>query len=441
MDFQIEKYFEILQQQTADYGPKLIAALAIFAIAFVIGKLLAYAARHLIDNTELGADNDLGTTIGRALFWVTMLVATPAILGALGMDGLLKPMQDMSSKFLAFLPNLVGAGLIFGVGFMVAKVAKEALTGVLQAAQVDRLADRFGLNVLAETDEGKTRSGSKAGGKTSKTVAKTREGKRRVSARKAGDDDDAILDANISSMETNGTGIAGFIGTLAFTLLIIPVAIAALDTLGIASIAEPAKQMLQSVLDALPNIFAAAVVLGLAFLIGRFASTTLKQLLPATGIDKVGTNLGLSKEFTSATKLSTLAGGLAFAAIMIFGTIEAAKLLNFQIVSDLMTQILELGGRVLLGSAIIGFGVIVADFIADLVTKSKDAKSVAPFLRIAIIVLATAMGLRQMGLANEIINMGFTLLIGALALGSAIAIGWGGKDTAGRLLEKWTKNL
>ena len=51
------------------------------------------------------------------------------------------------------------------------------------------------------------------------------------------------------------------------------------------------------------------------------------------------------------------------------------------------------------------------------------------------------MGLRQMGVANEIINMGFTLMIGAVAVGAAIAIGFGGRDTAGRLLEKWTKDM
>ncbi len=409
----LQRYWDVLQQNVAEFGPKFLAALVIFALAFVIGKVLAYAARFVIDRAGFGSSGShLGVAVGRALFWVTMLVATPAVLGALDMEGLLKPMQDMSSKFLAFLPNLVGAGLIFGLGFMVAKVAKEALTGVLQAAQVDRLAERAGLSALTGT--------------------------RAAPVRETGEN---TIDASVSSMETRGSGIAGFIGTLAFVLLIIPVAIAALDALGIESISQPAKQMLQSVLDAIPNIFAASIVLGLSFLIGRFASQSLAQLLPATGIDQVGNRLGLSKELTTPTKISSIVGGIAFAAIMVFGVIEAAKLLHFEIVSNLMTQILELGGRVLLGSAIIGFGVLVADFVADLVAKSRDGSAIAPFLRIAIIVLAVAMGLRQMGLANEIINMGFTLLIGAVALGGAIAIGWGGKDTAGRLLEKWTRNF
>lgn len=423
-----QKYWSVVQNLIIEFGPKLLAALVIVVIAFIIGKFLAYAARYLIGKTTVGDNSDLGTAIGKALFWITILIALPAILGALGMDGLLKPMQEMSAKFLGFLPNLVGAGLIFGIGFIVAKIAKETITSVLHAAQIDTLAERYGF-ATAMGNAGSDVSKSTGASKTIETKDK------RVKS------ENKIIDTDISSLESENSGLSGFFGLLVFTLLIIPIAIAALDTLGIEAISTPAKQMLQSVLDAIPNIFAATVVLGLAFLIGRFASQTLARLLPATGVDNVGEKLGLSKELSGNTSISKIAAALAFAAIMIFGVIEAAKLLDFAIVSNLMTEMLALGGRLLLGSVIIGFGVIAADFISDIVARSKDAKSLAPLLKIAIIVLASAMGLRQMGLANEIINMGFTLMIGALAVGAAIAIGMGGKDTAGRLLEKWTKDM
>jgi Mechanosensitive ion channel, conserved TM helix len=415
----LQGYWNQAQQALVEFGPKLAAAVAILVAAFVIAKLLAYAVRYLVNWTGFGGA-DLASALGRAVFWVTILIALPAVLGSLGMEGLLAPMQEMSSKFLNFLPNLIGAGLIFGIGFMVAKVAREAVTSVLQAAQFDALADRMGLTaVTGHSDEEAV-------------------GLRRSSTSKSSSD---TLNADISSMETQSAGLSGLIGTLVFTLLIIPVAIAALDTLGIESISTPAKQMLQSVLDAIPNIFAAAIVLALAYFIGRFAGQTAERLLPATGVDTVGDRLGLSQEVHGGTSISRMIGAVAFAAIVIFGIIEAAKLLNFSIVSNLLTNLLELGGRILLGSAIIAFGVIVADFVSDIVARSKDAERVAPLLKIAIIVLAVAMGLRQMGLANEIINIGFTLVLGALAVGAAIAIGLGGKDTAGRVLDKWTRGF
>jgi Mechanosensitive ion channel, conserved TM helix len=390
---ELERYWSSAYGAVIEYGPKLLAAVAIIVIAYLIGKGLSSAAKYLINRTSLGkgsteAGQDLGESIGRALFWVTILVALPAALGVLGLEGLLKPMQSMAEKLLGYLPHIVGAGLVMGIGWVVATVAKRAVTSTLKAAQTDKLSERFG---LAEV--------------------------------------------------TGTSGLSEFFGVLVFTLLIIPISIAALDTLGIQAVAEPAKQMLQSFLDAIPRIFAAAIVLLLAFVIGRFASDALGRLLPTLGFDSVGSRVGITGEVLGNTSPSKVAGYVAFFAIMVFGLIEAAKLLNFAILSDMLATIIALGGRMLLGSAIIAFGVVAADFVATIVAKSKDAKPVAGLIRVSIIVLAAAMGLRQMGLADEIVNLAFALLLGALALGAAIAIGWGGKDTAGRLLEKWTKNL
>jgi len=51
------------------------------------------------------------------------------------------------------------------------------------------------------------------------------------------------------------------------------------------------------------------------------------------------------------------------------------------------------------------------------------------------------MALRQMGLANEIINMAFGLLLGALAVAIALAFGLGGREIAAREMEKWFRSM
>ncbi len=61
--------------------------------------------------------------------------------------------------------------------------------------------------------------------------------------------------------------------------------------------------------------------------------------------------------------------------------------------------------------------------------------------RIYIIVLVGAMGLRQMGLANEIINLAFALLLGAIAVAVAIAFGLGGRDIAALELGRWIEKI
>ena len=51
------------------------------------------------------------------------------------------------------------------------------------------------------------------------------------------------------------------------------------------------------------------------------------------------------------------------------------------------------------------------------------------------------MALRQMGLANEIINIAFGVLLGAIAVAVALAFGLGARDAAGRVVERWANKL
>ncbi|HXI15167.1 MAG TPA: hypothetical protein VNM48_02265, partial [Chloroflexota bacterium] len=43
----------------------------------------------------------------------------------------------------------------------------------------------------------------------------------------------------------------------------------------------------------------------------------------------------------------------------------------------------------------------------------------------------------QMGLANEIVNLAFGLLLGAIALATGLAFGLGGRDVAGEEVRGW----
>jgi hypothetical protein len=47
------------------------------------------------------------------------------------------------------------------------------------------------------------------------------------------------------------------------------------------------------------------------------------------------------------------------------------------------------------------------------------------------------MALRQMGLAEDIVNLAFGLMLGAVAVAAAIAFGLGGREVAGRELERF----
>ena len=96
----------------------------------------------------------------------------------------------------------------------------------------------------------------------------------------------------------------------------------------------------------------------------------------------------------------------------------------------------------LLGVVIFGLGLFLANLAARAVgaAAGPQANLLSIAARVAILLLTGAMALRQMGLANEIINLAFGLILGAAAIAFAIAFGLGGRDAAGRQLEGWIKS-
>jgi hypothetical protein len=102
-----------------------------------------------------------------------------------------------------------------------------------------------------------------------------------------------------------------------------------------------------------------------------------------------------------------------------------------------------LAGQILLGLVIFAIGLVLAGVAARAIVASRlvQAGLLALVARIAILVLATAMALRQMGLANEIVNLAFGLLLGALAAAFALAFGLGGREPAQKEVEHFFQAL
>src|SRR5699024_12061363 len=76
----------------------------------------------------------------------------PAILHALGLSGVSGPFEGLLQSFLNFIPKLVGATLVFVVGYFIAKFVRMILTNFLQSIGTDRFAEKLNLsNVLKGT--------------------------------------------------------------------------------------------------------------------------------------------------------------------------------------------------------------------------------------------------------------------------------------------------
>ncbi len=173
----------------------------------------------------------------------------------------------------------MAAALILGVGWLLARIVQRIVTNLLAAVGVDGLADQVGL--------------AKALGEQK---------------------------------------LSGLIGLVLYVLILVPVLVASLNALALDAITRPASEMLNTFLAALPLVFAAGLVLVIAYFVGRVVSNLATGLLAGVGFNKVLVKLGVGSEPEEGARTpSEIVGNLVLVAIMLFATVEAVGLLGFDV--------------------------------------------------------------------------------------------------------------
>lgn len=456
-----------LLDQIAGFIPKILGAAFLLAIAWVVATIvktivtrglgaLNIEQRLGLDSSDT-SDFSLTDTLGNALYWFIFLLFLPAILNALQLNGTLEPVQGMLNEILALLPNILGAVIIAAVFWFVANIVKRIVSNLLSATGIDNIGRKFGL-------------GRAAGSQS----------------------------------------LSSIIGTVVFVLILIPGIISALEQLQIQAISGPATEMLNQVLDFIPKLFAAGVVLALFYAAGQFVSefvsnilsnvgfdnlfewlgissttrgtdfpspgaqpleqpsqstdfeltrdsdttvigTTGTDTIGTTGTDTIGMGTGTSglgtdqptriqTEKTGSKKSpSELVGLICLIAIMLVATLTAVDILGIPALTNVFSVILAIAGRVLIGVVVFAIGLYLANLAFKLIVSSGVSQSrlLAQCARIAIVTLVGAMALNSMGIAPNIVNLAFGLILGGIAVAIALAFGLGGREVAREELKSW----
>lgn len=404
---QIQTEIERALEQVSVYLPNVLISLGLTIAALVTARLASEFVRRRVDQSKIGiAANrntlgpgapSLGKSLGAAIFWLILLMFMPWVLTFLGLADRLAPLNSMMTTVREYLPRIIGAGFIVGIGFVIATVARRATTSLISAAPIDHAAKRVEIGDLIK-----------------------------------------------------GTEIARAVGLIVYVLILIPTFIGGLDALAIESISQPLTAMLETMLGAIPSIIAAGLVLFVFTLFARAVRSLVISFLTGLGFDGFWDQLGIAIEHDDDEQAARdqkkspfisptiIVANIAMAAMLIVGAITAAQQLNIEPVSTALTEILSVAGQIMLGSVVILAGIPVSRFVANMIRRTGDARSalLATAVQWGILVLVTAIGIREMGLGEDIIFAGFVLILGAASLAAALAFGIGGRGAAARFLER-----
>lgn len=371
------------------YAPKVLGALVMVLVAWLAGRLVRAAVERLGQRARLDERlqspgfSAMLANVGVGLVW---LFALPGLLETLQLKGLLDPVNVMMSRIMGFLPNLVGAIVVFGVGFLVARIVRQIVTGMLRAAGSERLAEKIGL------------SGS-----------------------------------------LGEQGLAGLAGSMVFAFILLPVLAAALEPLGLDAVTRPVSNLLDTVIALIPKVTAALLIVAVAALIGRAVAGIVTGLLGGMGFNRLSGHLGLGEvPRTGGRTPAEIAGSVVMFAIVMVAVMQACEVLGFAVLTHLVASLGSVMAGVAVAAVVMMAGLWLSNWVAGLIREgaSFNAPALAMLARAAILFFTAALALRQAGLPADIVTIAFGAVVGAVAIGVAVAVGVGGRDVAGRLLEE-----
>lgn len=359
-----------------------LAALLIIIIGWFIAGVLKRILSKLISKT--GIDNkikkskiSLSKFISKLVYFLVMIFVFTLALEKLGMTNVLEPIKTMLSNFTGFLPNIIGAGLVTYIGYMLATIVSELVE--LSGDSIQKLTPKL------------------------------------------------KLPENIN--------LVNILKKIVFIFIFIPLLISAFNILNMESISTPATTMLNDFFSAVPKIVAACLILILFVIGGRFLSELIKDLLNSMQLNNFFNKAGISS-ITGENNIVKIIGNLVYFFIILFGLTTAVDKLEFTHLSDIFYTISNYAGKILFGLVILIIGNWISTIASNNFSKNDNNLFVASIIRIAIIAIFLAIGLRAMGIADEIINLAFGISLGTIALTIILSFGLGGREAAGKQMEK-----
>ena len=164
---------------------------------------------------------------------------------------------------------------------------------------------------------------------------------------------------------------------------------------------------------------------------GKFLVNFLEECCKRLGFSIAEEKIEMKNIIGSKHSRSQILATLIYFFIVFFRIITAVEILGLSRLTEILNEILEVTGQIIFGLIILAIGNYISLLIYKTMIKSSNNTFIAGVIRWASLALFLAIALRTMGIANEIVELAFGLILGAIAVAVALSYGLGGREAAG----------
>ena len=381
--------------------PNVVAALIILLLAFITATIVKTLISKLMKTVKIDKLFEKGKIEGerrdkikqfieKLCYFTIFILWMPGFFEKLGLNGVASPITNMMNKILAYLPNIVGSVLLLIAGMFIGKTVKELLIPVFKELKIDQYLKKVGVESKTETS------------------------------------------------------VAEVLANTIYVIVLVPVIIGALNVLEIKAISDPSIMMLNTILAYIPKVVLAIIIFFVGKFIAKIVFALLEKLFESIGLDKISdkvfdtTGTNVNKDVS----LSKIVAYIVKYVILILFTVQAFNVIELEVLTNIGSTIISYLPYAVSGIIMLGIAILLANYVQKIILKSfPESKATALLAKVLIIVLGMFITLYQLGIAAQIVNNAFLIILGAFGVAFAIAFGMGGREFASHMLNRVEKKI
>lgn len=199
----------------------------------------------------------------------------------------------------------------------------------------------------------------------------------------------------------------------------------------------------EQVIELLPSLIAMAVVLIVGYVVSRLAARAIQALGDRVGLQKAAERSGLSdsmKKVGIQRGLPAIVGQIVFWLLMCVFLMAAFNILDLPSVSSTMQTLVAYIPKLLAATAVVVIGLLIASFLRGVIATGADRVGISYADRLAtacyyVLALMTFIAaFEQLEIKFALFEQVVLIAFGALAVGTGLALGLGGRDVVGGIL-------
>ncbi len=203
------------------------------------------------------------------------------------------------------------------------------------------------------------------------------------------------------------------------------------------------QSLLQDIVSFIPSLMGAIIVILIGWIVAKALRKLIKKALAAVGVDKIGEQIeriDIVRKSGISIKISGFLSSVVYYFMMLIFIVAGTDILGMPAISKLVSDLLNYVPNLIVAILVMGIGLLIADFLKNLVHTACKSVGIPAYGMIANIVFyfvlinVFILALSQAKIDTDFLKNNLSLILAGIIFAFALGYGIASKDLASNFL-------